>query len=349
MKTAITGACGYVGLNLVRILLDAGHDVVALDRVHSPHLDRRARWQELDIFDAPALQQALDGVEVVFHLVAKISLLKEDEATWHINVEGVKAVAEGALAAGVRRLVHVSSIASFDMYQIRGGTIDETAPRSIDAALPVYARSKYAGERELMERSKDGLEVVVCYPTGIFGPEDYGWPMPHLNGNMIDAARGKLPVMVEGGFDLVDVRDLAHGLVLAAEKGGNGETYLLGGTYISMMEACRMSASMLGRPGPRFMLPMKLLKGIAAVTTPLARRLGKESEFLSEVALDTIETSPRVDFSKASRELGYQPRPIQDTIRDLLTFSINHGRFLPEKKGAEQGPIPVPEPDQPKA
>lgn len=349
MKTAITGACGYVGLNLVQTLLDAGHEVLALDRVHSPHLDPRARWQELDIFDAAGLRRALDGIEVVFHLVAKITLLKEDEPTWHINVEGVKAVADGALAAGVRRVVHVSSIASFDMYQINGKRIDETAPRSTSEALPVYARSKYAGERELMERAKDGLEVVVCYPTGIFGPADYGWPMPHLNGNMIDAARGKLPVMVEGGFDLVDVRDLAHGLLLAAEKGRNGETYLLGGTYISMIDACRLSASMVGRPGPKFMLPMKLLKGIAAITAPLARRMGKESEFLSEVALDTIETSPRIDHSKAVRELGYQPRPIEDTIRDLLTFSINHGRFLPEKKGAKPGPIPVPEPDQPKA
>ena len=82
-------------------LIDAGHEVVALDRVHSKHLDGRAHWQELDIFDTDGLQRALDGVELVFHLVAKISLAQEDKATWHVNVEGVKAVAEGALAAGL--------------------------------------------------------------------------------------------------------------------------------------------------------------------------------------------------------------------------------------------------------
>lgn len=325
MKTAITGACGYVGLNLVRTLLDAGHEVVALDRVHSPHLDPRASWQELDIFDGPGLRRALDGIEVVFHLVAKISLLQEDEATWHVNVEGVKAVAEGALAAGVRRMVHVSSIASFDMYQSRGRTIDETAPRSIDAALPVYARSKYAGECELLKVAERGLEAVVCYPTGVFGPEDFGSPMPHLNGNMVDAARGRLPVMVEGGFDLVDVRDVAQGLLLAAEHGRNGENYLLGGDFVSMIEACRMSARLVGERGPRIMLPMKVLKTIAAIVGPLARLLGKEAGSFSEVALATIETSGPIDHSKASRELGYQARPTEETLRDLLTFCIDHG------------------------
>lgn len=325
MKTAITGACGYVGLNLVRTLLEAGHEVVALDRVHSPHLDARAHWQELDIFDASGLQRALEGVEVVFHLVAKISLAQEDEATWQVNVAGVKAVAEAALAAGVRRMVHVSSIASFDMFQIRGATIDETAPRSTDPALPVYARSKYAGECELLKVAERGLEVVVCYPTGIFGPEDYGSPLPHLNGNMLDAARGRLPVMVEGGFDLVDVRDVAQGLLLAAERGRNGENYMLGGDYVQMIDACRMSARLVGARGPRFVLPLKLLKVISAVVEPVAKRLGKEAGSFSEVALTTIETSGPIDHAKASRELGYQPRPTEQTLRELLAFCVDRG------------------------
>lgn len=325
MKTAITGACGYVGLNLVRTLLDAGHEVVALDRVHSPHLDSRAHWQEVDIFDESALQRALDGIEVVFHLVAKISLAQEDQMTWHINVEGVKAVAEAALAVGVRRMVHVSSIASFDMYKNRGQTIDETAPRSVDAALPVYARSKYAGECELLKVAGRGLEAVVCYPTGVFGPADYGQPLPHLNGNMLDAARGRLPVMVEGGFDLVDVRDVAQGLLLAAEHGRNGENYLLGGDYISMVEACRVAAKLVGERGPRMVLPMKLLRVIASIAGPLARLFGKEAGSFSEVALATIETSGPINHAKASSELGYQPRPTEETLRDLLAFCIDQG------------------------
>ncbi|MGB0211110.1 NAD-dependent epimerase/dehydratase family protein [Algiphilus sp.] len=333
MKTAITGGCGYVGLNLVRTLLDAGHEVLALDRVQSPHLDSRAQWQEQDIFDAPSLQTALEGVDVVFHLVAKISLAQEDAATWHVNVEGAKVVAEAALMAGVRRMVHVSSIASFDMYQSRGRTMNESMPRSVDPGLHVYARSKYAGECEVMKVAARGLEVVVCYPTGVFGPQDFGSPMPHLNGNMVDSARGRLPVMVEGGFDLVDVRDVAQGLLLAAEHGRNGENYLLGGEFVSMIDACRRAAQLVGERGPRFMLPMKVLKGIAAVVGPLARLFGREAGSFSEVALATIETSGPIDHSKAARELGYQPRPTDETLRDLLDFCIERGILQAGDKG----------------
>lgn len=331
MIAAITGASGYVGLNLARILLDAGHQVRAIDRVRAPSLDPRTTYVEADILDPLSIQKALEGAEVVYHLVAKITLAQEDPVAWKINVEGVRNVAEAALANKVRRMVHVSSIASFDQNKCNR-QLSEICPRSTDAALPVYSRSKYAGELEFLKVIEKGLDGVICYPTGVYGPTDSGAVISRLNAVFIDSARGKIPAMVAGGFDLVDVRDVSMGLMLAAERGRTGENYLLGGHYIEMLDACRIAASYVGKPGPKFSIPMGLVQAIAPAVSRLSKSGGSEDNPFSKAALDAIATSPIVDRSKAARDLGYEPRPLQETMADLVSFFVARGHFKTVRK-----------------
>lgn len=326
MNIAITGGSGYIGLNLAAQLLQSGHQVRCLDRVRSPRLDPRVTYLQTDIFDGRALDAALDGVDVVYHLVAKITLAQEDPVAWRINTDGVRNVAEAALRQKVKRMVHVSSCASFDQVLCKGH-LSETSPRSTDPTLPVYSRSKYVGEQEFLKVVAKGLSGVICYPTGVYGPVDYSPTISRISTVLLDAARGKVPAMVQGSFDLVDVRDVAAGLILASEHGKTGENYLLGGHYTEMMSICQLAAGYVGRKGPRVEIPIKLLKALSPLATKLSRKPNAEDHPLSKYALETIETSPRVNRDKAQSHLGYAPRPLQESVRDLITFFVAQGEF----------------------
>lgn len=328
MKVAVTGAAGFVGHNLVELLCERGHEVVAVDRVVHRNSPAGVTWAEADILDPVAMRDALDGVEVVYHLVAKITLAQHDEVAWTVNTKGVRTVAEAALAAGVRRFVHCSSIHSYDQRQdVCGGRLDEDSPRSDDATLPVYDRSKWAGERELREVIDDGLDAVICNPTGVYGPADYGTAagLSRVNGMLRDAARGRVPALVEGSFDFVDVRDVALGLTAAADKGRTGENYLLTGEHIRMVDAFRFAARVAGRRGPLFAFPLAAVKPIL----PIAERVGRwfDSDLVTEAAIAALDAAPTVDGGKAAREIGYAPRSTQETIRDLIAFFVSSGQL----------------------
>lgn len=324
MKVAVTGAAGFLGLNVVNALLGEGHDVLAIDRVPgtSPaSATGTVRWESVDILDEAAVTRALEGIEVVYHLVAVISLRQEDALAERVNVHGVGSVARAALAAGVRRMINCGSLASFD-YE-KNGVVDETSPRSTNPALPVYHRSKYYGEVELLKVVDAGLDALTCNPTGIYGPIDHPDRMSRLNLSLLDAARGKLPAGVPGLFDMVDVRDVAQGFLLAAEKGRTGHNYLIGGHRFDLFEAQALAARYAGEKGPQIKIPIRLLEAVAPFIDPIARRFGSES--FAPAALENMTMSPIVDHTKATLELGYEARPTEETIEDLVGFFAENG------------------------
>ncbi|MCP2279033.1 NAD-dependent epimerase/dehydratase family protein [Nocardia amikacinitolerans] len=325
MKVAVTGAAGYLGTNLLRLLVDLGHEVTAIDRVAPEQtVHPNLTWVSGNVLDPASMREALAGAELVYHLVAVITLAEKNDLAWKVNTEGVRVVAEAALEVGARRMVHASSIHAFNQYSC-GGRIDESSVRSADPALPVYDRSKWAGEVELRKVVDKGLDAVLCNPTGVFGPVDHSTPLSRINRTLRDAAQGRVPAMIGGGFDLVDVRDVAHGLILAGEKGRTGENYLLGGSMISMLDLCRMAAAHGGKKGPKFTIPPKLVGGLIPVLEPIGKMLG--TDILSRAALGALVSAPMVDHGKAERELGYRPRPIDDTVRDLVTFFADTTAF----------------------
>jgi dihydroflavonol-4-reductase len=317
MRIAVTGAAGFVGTNLVERLVEQGHEVVAIDRVRPAHAIRSdlVTWKSADVLDPESLRTAFEGVEIVYHLVAVITLAQNNDLAWRINTTGVGNVAEAALASGVRRLVHCSSIHSFDQYAA-GGFIDETSARSTDEKIPVYDRSKWFGEVALRRVIDKGLDAVICNPTGVYGPVDHG--PSRINGLLRDAARGRVPAMIQGQFDLVDVRDVAIGLTLAAEHGRTGENYLLGGEMVTIYQAMRLAARRMGRRGPVFTLPLSFFGAIVPVAEPIGKMFG--SDVLSRASLGAMLHSPVVDRTKAGTELGYSPRSSEQTIADLVDF-----------------------------
>jgi dihydroflavonol-4-reductase len=326
MRVAVTGAAGFLGLNLVRELRAAGHDVVAVDRQRAAvpgeeHLPGSTTWVEADVLDRSAIRRALDGAEVVHHLVAAISLRQQDPVAWRVNTEGVAVTARAALEAGVRRFVHCGSLASFEY--AKHGTVTEGSPRAVGADLPVYHRSKFAGQLELAKVVDDGLDAVVCHPTGIFGPMDHPGRLSRMNQSLYDAARGRAPVTVAGSFDMVDVRDVAHGFVLAQESGRTGRDYLLPGHHYELHHAVALAARAAGRRPPQVVLPLKVLETVRPWLDPVAQRFG--SEAFAAAALENLTHSPRVDGGRAATELGYAPRPTEQTVADLVDFLVETG------------------------
>lgn len=320
MKVAVTGAAGYLGSNLTDLLVEQGHEVVAIDRMRAAHWPESVTFIEGDVLDQAAMTEALDGVEVLYHLVAMITLKQQDSVAWRLNTEGVRTVAQAARAAGVRKMVHASSVHSFNQYECQG-YINEQTLRSEGEHLPVYDRSKWAGEIALREVIAEGLDAVICNPTGVYGPVDHGLSgLSRLNGILRDAARGRVPASIQGGYDLVDVRDVAIGLTLAAEKGRTGENYLLTGHDMEITAAMKIAAKATGRRGPAFAVPTNVVEKILPIAEPIAARLG--SDVMSHAALGALLSKPHVDGTKAREELGYAPRPAQETIKDLVSFFI---------------------------
>lgn len=323
MKVAVTGAAGFVGTNLVNLLVERGHEVTAIDRVQSPHVTGYGvTWVKGDVLDPRSMEDALGGAEIVYHLVAMITLAQKDDLAWNINTAGVRTVAEAALAVGARRMVHCSSVHSFDQVEC-GGRLDENSPRSTNPALPVYDRSKWQGEIELRKVVDAGLDAVICNPTGVYGPVDYG--LSRVNNLMCNSARGRIPAFVGGGFDFVDVRDVAAGLIAAADKGRTGENYFLPGHMLELVDALRTAARAAGRRGPLFALPLSILERILPFLEPIATRLG--SDVLSKAAMAALLAAPVIDGSKARAELGYDPRPADETIRELIAFLVTSGQL----------------------
>lgn len=322
MKIAVTGAAGFLGSNLVNQLVEDGHEVTGVDRVRSEHAPKQVKWVLGDVLDRDAMVRALDGAELVYHLIAMITLAHLDEKAWTVNTVGVRTVAEAAHTVGVRRMVHCSSVHSFDQYTLEG-QLDENTPRSTASTIPVYDRSKWAGEQELRKVIDAGLDAVICNPTGVYGPVDYG--PSRINGMLRDAARGRVPAVIGGGFDLVDVRDVAHGLIAASERGRTGENYLLNGEMITILDACRQAATLGGRRSPRFAIPLRFITPILPIAEPISKRFG--SDMVSRAAMGSLLAAPMVNGTKARSELGYTPRPAGDTIRDVVEFFRASGKL----------------------
>jgi dihydroflavonol-4-reductase len=317
MVAVVTGATGHVGVNLVRALRDAGRPVVAVDlREPKGVIGLGARWVEADVRDRAAMRSALDGAEVVFHLAAVISVVGSMSGLVEsVNVTGVAATALAALDVGVPRFVHCSSVHAFDLEACRGGPVTEQSPRSTRPGLPAYDRSKAAGEQALRRVVAEGLDAVVLNPSGIIGPSD---PAPSRMGAvLLAAARGRLPATISGSFDWVDVRDVVAALLAAEHAGAVGENYLVGGRSATTAELAALAAGATGRRPPLADLPM----AFARVWTPLATKIARHSLnplLYTQESLHALRSRPSVDHEKASAVLAHRPRPLEDTVTDLI-------------------------------
>ncbi len=317
MITVVTGASGFLGGAVVRELLAQGRKVRAVDLQRGPTLDGLdVEFIHGDVLDRASLDIIFEGADSVYHLVAIISITGDPDGHVHrINVDGSRNVAEAALRSDIRRMVHCSSVHAYDLEIPK--TLTENSPRATAPGLPAYDRSKAAGEVAVREVIDKGLDAVVVNPTGIIGPYDYA---PSPMGFVFRALfAAELPVLVEGGFDWVDSRDVARGIVNAEALGRTGENYLLPGHHVSLPDLSAIAEDVSGVGKPRWTIPMGLARLWGPMGTLLARRTSSPLWFTGE-SLHALDHSPAISGKKAAEELGYSSRSIEESVGDIYDW-----------------------------
>ncbi|WP_454885529.1 hopanoid-associated sugar epimerase [Sphingomonas oryzagri] len=320
MKGAIliTGVSGFVGAAVAKAFAADGWQVKGLARSSSPATNLEAFPGAIvrgDMLDPSAMARALEGCEALAHVAADYRLWAPDpEEIVRHNLEGTRIVMEAALAAGVRRIVYTSSVAT--IAPLPGGAAGEDRPLTEATAIGAYKRSKVVAER-LVEQmvAERGLPAVIVNPSTPIGPRDV---KPTPTGRiLVEAATGKIPAFVDTGLNIVHVDDVARGHVLAFEKGEPGRRYILGGEDVMLKDLLAEVAKRVGRKAPTISLPIAPLMSLATVSEGWARLTGKEP-MLTRDALKMARYKMFFASDRAKAELGYTHRPWRQAVGDAL-------------------------------
>lgn len=314
-RTLVTGATGFIGSHLVRALAARGDELRLLVRAASrlEHL-QGVEFEVVtgDVLDRDSVRRALKGADRVFHVAGSTSMRSKDrEWVRRLNVEGTRNVLEEALAAGVERAVHTSSIAAVGAAP-PGGAIDESASFNVGHLGIAYVNSKHEAELEAMRLYSAGLPVVVVNPSFVFGPDD---PTGTSMGLIRRFLLRRIPVYVDGAINVVDVRDVAQGMLLADERGRPGERYILAARNFTLDRLFADLARISGVDPPALKLPGPVVLAALEAGSRLGLRLPSSPD---EVRSAMQWWTCRND--KARRELGFQPRPHEETLADAVRW-----------------------------
>jgi dihydroflavonol-4-reductase len=326
-RVLVTGASGHVGANLVRALLREGRRVRALVHVRSRALDGlEVECVVGDITDATTIGSAFEDVAVVYHCAAVISITgRAAGMVQEVNVEGTRNVVRACLSHHVTRLVHFSSIHAVadpgpDV------TIDEDSPLALTDSAAPYDRSKAQAEVVVRDAIQRGLDAVVVAPTAVVGPYDYR--PSHFGRVLLSLARGHMPALVQGGYDWVDVRDMVQGAMVAAVRAPRGSKYMLSGRWASLVEVADSVGAVRCCRRPLVCAPQPLTMIGASLNETWCRLRGTDPLF-TRVALQALLHHRRVSHERATRDLGYLPRPLSDTILATVRWFEEEGLLRP--------------------
>ena len=327
----ITGATGHIGNVLVRELIAHGQAVRALllpndDTRPLAGLDAEIVYG--NVTDAKSLESAFSGAEVVFHLAGIVTIMPSmKKLLEQVNVGGVRNVATACRTSGVRRLVYTSSVHAI-AEPPQGTVIDESQPFDPDRVLGDYASSKARATLLLLDKVHKGeLDAVVCCPTGVTGP--WGYAISNIGQLILDFASGYLKSYVRGAYDFVDVRDVARGLILAAEKGQSGRHYIFSGWQVQVPELMKELERNIGYPAPTFEIPSGIARA-AGVLASVYYRLVRRRPVFTAYSIDVLGSNSQVSSARAREELGFTARPWQESIRDHVEWFRNEG-MLPTR------------------
>jgi dihydroflavonol-4-reductase len=329
-KVLVTGATGFIGANVARLLVERGEDVRALVRASSDRGNLAGLPLEVaagDLRDADAVRRAVKGCARVFHVAADYRFwAKDPRELYASNVEGTRHVMEACLAEGVERVVYTSTVGTIGLGALPA-PCDETTPLLDGQLTSHYKRSKLEAEKVALAAAVRGLAVVVVNPSAPVGPWD---AKPTPTGQLVvDFARRKLPAIVDTGLNIVHVRDVALGHLLAAERGRAGERYILGHRNMTLAEIVRELAAITGLPAPRLKLPYAVAWTAGAVSTALATFVTRRPP---AVALEAVRMARRrmfFDASKAVRELGLPQTPVRVAFEDAIAW-FEERRLIPQ-------------------
>jgi dihydroflavonol-4-reductase len=321
----VTGGTGFVGANVVRELLREGASVRVLVR---PKSDRRAlanlkvELSEGDLTDRRSLDRAVAGAATIYHVAADYRLWARDPGElYRANVDGTRAILEAAGAAGARRIVYTSTVGVLGIP--KDGTLGtEDTPVSLADMVGPYKASKFLAEQAARELVRAGLPVVIVNPSAPVGPWDV---KPTPTGQMVvDFLAGKMFATLDTGLNLVHVRDVARGHLLAAERGRIGERYILGHENLSLTAIGRHLAEITGGRAPWLRVPYAVAWCGAACMEAAARVSGRPPK----VPLTAVRMARKKMYfspAKAVRELGLPQTDVREALRDAARWFVEHG------------------------
>ena len=326
MLAFVTGATGFLGSHVARVLAEQGAQLRLLVR---PSSDLRniaglnAERVEGDLRDPASIEKALAGCDALFHVAADYRLwVRDPEQMYRSNVEGTRGLIEAARRQGVRRIVYTSSVATMG-FGSNGTLADENSPVALADMIGHYKRSKFMAEQLAFEAARSGVDVVMVNPTTPIGERDL---KPTPTGRIVvDFLKRKFPAYVDTGLNLVDATECARGHIQALEKGRAGERYILGGENLTLKQILDRLGAITGLPSPRVKLPYVFALAAGVVDeTVTGRILGREPR----ATVDAVRMGRKKMFitsAKAERELGWRSIPVDDALRRSVEWFRANG------------------------
>ena len=323
MKVGVTGASGHIGANLTRVLLKKKYRVRVLEHDNNraiDGLDVEIIKGSLD--DQKSLDNFCHGLDVVFHLAAKISIGSNSfDSLYKINVEGTKSVVDSCKKAGVKRFIYFSSIHALEHYPLEQ-PVDESRPL-VQNSPQAYERTKSISTEWVLAQKSNQFDVVILNPSAVLGPIDH---KPSLTGSLlIKMCRGKIPGLIPGGYNWVDVRDVADAAANAIKSGKSGENHILSGNWHSLKEYAEILQEVTGKKITKIVLPFWVAR-IGVPVIHIWSILTNQQSLYTNESLDIVrEGNKNILNGKARKELGFSPRPLSDTLKDsFIWFKENN-------------------------
>lgn len=326
----VTGAAGHLGGAVVKKLNETGKTVYALCLPGEKHMPAGENITVFtgDICDTESLSAIFGSCAgrpaAVIHCAGIVSIAsKSDKKVYDVNVGGTKNIISLCEKYNIEKLVYISSVHAIPEVP-GGGTVFEGDSFSPDSVIGLYAKTKAEATRCVLDYAGRGRKASIVHPSGIVGPGDFG--KGHITQLVIDYCRGRLFFGIDGGYDFVDVRDVAEGILACCEFGVGGRCYILSGRYFKVFEILDMLSEITGKKKIKKMLPMWFLKA----TAPLSEfyyKILRQPPLFTPYSIYTLRTNANFSSGRAAVELGYAARPMRETLKDTIEWLKENGRI----------------------
>lgn len=327
----VTGAAGFLGGTVCRKLVQKDERVRAFVLKNDPaiqYVPRNAEIVEGDLCDLNSLEQLFKVPEyseiIVLHIASIVTVNPEfNQKVMDVNVGGTENIIALCKKYNAKKLVYCSSTGAIPELP-KGTPIKEIDHFSTEGLQDCYSQSKALATQLVLDAAADGLDASVVHPTGILGPEDFS--ISETTKTVISIVKGKMPAGIDGSFNLADVRDLADGLIAASEKGRKGECYILGNEVVTFRDFARVLVNQAKCKKIRFFLPIKLAYFMADILERKAKKTGAKP-LMTKFSVWNLARNNVFDYSKARKELGYNPRRFEETISEEIAWLRATGKI----------------------